>query len=67
MCRDPRTVWDVTRELFAGRLEGYVQILAIEEVGAHIEYLYQLGELTIANLDEVERSDRPVLQYRTRA
>jgi len=67
MCREPRTIWDVTRELFANRLEGYVQILAIEEVGAHIEYLYQLGELTIANLDEVQRSDNPVLHYRTRS
>jgi glyoxylase-like metal-dependent hydrolase (beta-lactamase superfamily II) len=66
MCREPRTIWDVTLELFAGRLEGYTQILGIEEAGAHIEYLYQLGELAIANLDEVQRSDNPVLYYRTR-
>jgi glyoxylase-like metal-dependent hydrolase (beta-lactamase superfamily II) len=66
MCREPRTIWDVTQELFAGRLEGYGQILGIEEAGAHIEYLYQLGELTIANLDEVERSDNPVVYYRSR-
>ena len=57
---------DVTQELFAGRLDGYGQILGIEEAGAHIEYLYQLGELTIANLDEVQRSDNPVLYYRAR-
>jgi glyoxylase-like metal-dependent hydrolase (beta-lactamase superfamily II) len=67
MCREPRTIWDVTQELFAGRLEGYGQILGIEEAGAHIEYLYQLGELTIANLDEVQRSDNPALRYRARA
>jgi glyoxylase-like metal-dependent hydrolase (beta-lactamase superfamily II) len=66
MCREPRTIWDVTQELFAGRLQGYGQILGIEEAGAHIEYLYQLGELTIANLDEVQRSDNPVLYYRAR-
>jgi len=66
MCREPRTVWDATRELFAGRLDGYNQILAIEEAGAHVEYLYQLGELTIANLDEVQRNDNAVLYYRTR-
>ncbi len=66
MCREPRTIWDVTQELFAGRLEGYGQILGIEEAGAHIEYLDQLGELTIANLDEVQRSDNPVLHYRAR-
>jgi glyoxylase-like metal-dependent hydrolase (beta-lactamase superfamily II) len=67
MCREPRTIWDVTQELFSGRLEGYAQILGIEEAGAHIEYLYQLGELSIANLDEVQRSDNPVLHYRARA
>jgi glyoxylase-like metal-dependent hydrolase (beta-lactamase superfamily II) len=66
MCREPRTVWDVTQALFGGRLAGYGQILGIEEAGAHIEYLYQLGELAIANLDEVQRSDNPVLYYRTR-
>ncbi len=67
MCREPRTIWDVTQELFGGRLEGYGQILGIEEAGAHVEYLYQLGELTIANLDEVQRSDNPVLHYRARS
>jgi glyoxylase-like metal-dependent hydrolase (beta-lactamase superfamily II) len=66
MCREPKTIWDVTSQLFAGRLEGYGQILGIEEAGAHIEYLHQLGELAIANLDEVQRSDNPVLYYRTR-
>jgi glyoxylase-like metal-dependent hydrolase (beta-lactamase superfamily II) len=66
MCREPRTIWDVTQELFGGRLEGYGQILGLEEAGAHVEYLYQVGELAIANLDEVRRSDNPVLYYRTR-
>jgi glyoxylase-like metal-dependent hydrolase (beta-lactamase superfamily II) len=66
LCREPRTVWDVTQRLFEGRLEGYAQILGIEEAGAHVEYLCQLGELMIANLDEVARSDNPVLYYRTR-
>ena len=66
MCREPRTIWELTQGLFAGRLEGYGQILGIEEAGAHVEYLYQLGELAIANLDEVQRSDNPVLYYRTR-
>jgi glyoxylase-like metal-dependent hydrolase (beta-lactamase superfamily II) len=66
MCREPRTVWELTQELFSGRLEGYAQILGLEEAGAHVEYLYQLGELAIANLDAVERSDNPTIHYRTR-
>jgi glyoxylase-like metal-dependent hydrolase (beta-lactamase superfamily II) len=65
-CAEPRTIWEVTRALFGSRLEGYGQILGIEEAGAHVEYLYQLGELAIANLEDVERSDKPVLRYRSR-
>lgn len=38
----------------------------VEEAGVHIEYLCQLGELAIANLDEVARSENPVLYDRTR-
>jgi glyoxylase-like metal-dependent hydrolase (beta-lactamase superfamily II) len=66
MCREPRSVWDVTRELFPGLLDGYATILGIEEAGAHVEYLYQLGEIAIDNLDEVQKSENPVLYYRTR-
>jgi hypothetical protein len=42
---------------------GYEVLLALEEVGAHIEYLYQHGYLAISNLDEVEREPNPALQY----
>jgi len=29
-------------------------LLALEEAGAHVEYLYEHGKLEIANLDEVD-------------
>lgn len=67
MCTESRTIWDVTQGLFGGRLEGYGQLLGILEAGAHVEYLDQLGELAIANLDEVQQADNPVLHYRVRA
>lgn len=43
--------------------QGYNTLLAIEEVGAHVEYLYQHGQLAICNLDEVEQVDNPPLYY----
>lgn len=56
------TVSDVSRVLYPDR-HGYDVLLALEEVGAHIEYLYQHGRLAIHNLDEVEREDNPALLY----
>jgi glyoxylase-like metal-dependent hydrolase (beta-lactamase superfamily II) len=51
----PHTIADVSRKLF-GKVEGYTVLLALEEAGAHIEYLYQRGFLQIANLNEVEEN-----------
>ncbi|MFO0586365.1 MAG: MBL fold metallo-hydrolase [Polyangiaceae bacterium] len=62
LCERPRTIADVASDLF-GKQEGYGTILAIEEAGAHVEYLHTLGKLRIANLDEVATKEDPVLQY----
>jgi len=59
----PHTIAQVSEALF-GQPEGYNALLAIEEAGAHVEYLYQRGELTIANYAEYESRNGPVpLQY----
>ncbi len=63
LCREPRTVAELSMAHY-GRREGYDILLAIEEAGAHVEYLYQRGYLAIENLEEVERSPNPVLRYR---
>jgi glyoxylase-like metal-dependent hydrolase (beta-lactamase superfamily II) len=63
ICRQPRTIADVSRELF-GHVKSYHVLLALEEAGAHVEYLYQRGELTVANVAELEHSDEPVIEYR---
>lgn len=62
LCRSPRTVAEVTEALF-GRHEGYTRLLALEEAGAHVEYLFQRGELRIANLETVAEEASPVIAY----
>jgi glyoxylase-like metal-dependent hydrolase (beta-lactamase superfamily II) len=49
----PHTVYEVTTCLFPD-VQGYNEILAVEETGAHVEYLYQRGLLAIANLAELD-------------
>lgn len=60
--KEPRSVVEISRELF-GRVEGYHVLLALEETGAHVEYLYERGELLATNLEEIERERDPVIRY----
>jgi glyoxylase-like metal-dependent hydrolase (beta-lactamase superfamily II) len=55
---EPRTTAQVSHDLF-GEVNGYNVLLALEEAGAHIEYLYQRGLLGIDNLVELEGSPHP--------
>jgi len=60
----PHTIAEVSEELF-GSVNGYHVLLALEEAGAHVEYLHQRGLLRIVNLDELESNDGPVVnRYR---
>jgi glyoxylase-like metal-dependent hydrolase (beta-lactamase superfamily II) len=63
LCSAPCAIADISKGLF-GAVKSYHVLLALEETGAHVEYLYQRGELLAANLDEVEREENPVLLYR---
>lgn len=62
ICRQPKTTAEISRELF-GRVESYHVLLALEETGAHVEYLYQRGELIAANVKAIESDAQPVIQY----
>jgi hypothetical protein len=42
---------------------GWDVLLAIEEVGAHVEHLYERGDLLVANLGELEREENPAIQF----
>jgi glyoxylase-like metal-dependent hydrolase (beta-lactamase superfamily II) len=65
LCTEARTVVQVSQALF-GDQEGYSRILALDEAGAHVEYLHQLGQLRIANLEQVAKSRDPVIEYARR-
>jgi glyoxylase-like metal-dependent hydrolase (beta-lactamase superfamily II) len=63
LLQEPRTIAEVSQQLF-GRVHGYDVLLALEEAGAHIEYLEQRGflEVTEAALRALG-GDQP-LRYR---
>jgi glyoxylase-like metal-dependent hydrolase (beta-lactamase superfamily II) len=58
----PHTVHELAKAMF-GEQEGYGVILAVDEAGAHVEYLHALGRVKLDNLDEVAKSDDPVMRY----
>ncbi|MBX7251061.1 MAG: MBL fold metallo-hydrolase [Candidatus Promineofilum sp.] len=62
ICRAPQSIAAISRALF-GHVDSYHVLLALEETGAHVEYLHQRGELIAANLEEIEATSRPVVQY----
>ena len=58
----PMTINQITQSMYPN-MSGYDSLLALEEAGAHVEYLYQHAMLSVSNLDEVEKEDNPALQY----
>jgi glyoxylase-like metal-dependent hydrolase (beta-lactamase superfamily II) len=56
LCREPITISEISQRLFRD-VSGYNVLLALEETGAHVEYLYQIGLLKITNIDEVEKAE----------
>jgi len=62
ICQRPLSTADISRDLFGPR-RSYHVLLALIETGAHIEYLYQRGELTAVNVAEIEAQDNPVILY----
>lgn len=50
---EPKTIAQVSQKLF-GEINGYHKLLALEETGAHVEFLYQRGLLSIANITDIE-------------
>ncbi|HEX3725616.1 MAG TPA: MBL fold metallo-hydrolase [Pirellulales bacterium] len=58
----PLTTQQISEQLYT-HVRGFHVLLALEEVAAHVEYLYQHGKLTIANLDEYQREENPPIRY----
>jgi len=61
--RAPCSVADVTAALFPN-VGGYDVLMALEEAGAHVEYLAQRGFLGIVNLHELESESPVPIRYR---
>lgn len=53
LLKEPHTVQEISKTLFK-EVRGYNTLLALEETGAHVEYLYQRGLLCIENIKELD-------------
>jgi glyoxylase-like metal-dependent hydrolase (beta-lactamase superfamily II) len=62
-CAEPRTIGEISGVLF-GEQHGYGRVLAYEEAGAHVEFLSRRGQLEIANLEDFQGQENPVVRYR---
>jgi glyoxylase-like metal-dependent hydrolase (beta-lactamase superfamily II) len=62
ICDRPKSIKDISLELFGERKEYHV-LLAFLETGAHVEYLHERGQLKVSNFDEIEDEENPVLLY----
>lgn len=58
----PRTLAEVAHELFLGA-SGYHELLALEETGAHLEFLEQRGFLSISNQGQWESGEEAAPRY----
>lgn len=62
-CAEPRTLNELAHSLYP-HVEGYDVLLALEEIGAHVEYLDQRGELAIANIADLAADEFAAPQFR---
>jgi glyoxylase-like metal-dependent hydrolase (beta-lactamase superfamily II) len=58
----PQTMEEVNAWMYP-RVTGWDVLLAVEEVGAHVEYLYERGDLVVTNVVEVEREENPAMRF----
>jgi hypothetical protein len=59
----PLTINDISKQLYT-RVKGFHILLALEEVGAHVEYLYEHGQLSVTNLEQLDQQNEPAVRYR---
>ena len=50
---EPQTIAEVTARMYAG-VEGYDELLALEQAGAHMEYLYLRGHIRPINIEQAD-------------
>ncbi len=57
------TIQELSDRMYRG-LTGWNVLLALTEIGAHVEYLYERGALRVVNVDELRDQLNPALRYR---
>jgi glyoxylase-like metal-dependent hydrolase (beta-lactamase superfamily II) len=62
---EPRTLAEIARALFPDA-SGYHELLALEEAGAHLEYLDQRAFLNVVNIEELDGRGPVPIRYRRR-
>lgn len=62
---EPRTLAEIAKALFPDA-NGYHELLAIEEAGAHLEYLDQRAYLNVVNIDDLDGHGPVPIRYRRR-
>lgn len=58
----PMTISDVSKAMYVDK-HGFDVLLALQEAGAYVEYLYDRGYLAIENLVDFEHDHHPALLY----
>lgn len=59
----PKTIADLSKVLFPD-VDGYDKLLALEEMGAYVEYLHQRGHLGIENVEDLETDAIRPIRFR---
>jgi len=59
---EPKTIAEISQSLFPDA-DGYHKLLALEEAGAHVEYLTLRGYLEIDNLDQLDFDTPAPVRY----
>ncbi|NDJ36633.1 MAG: MBL fold metallo-hydrolase [Chloroflexi bacterium] len=62
-CDEPRTIYEIAAQIY-DHMDGYGELLRIEQTGARVEYLNQRGMLMIDNLEALEQEHSPALRYK---
>ena len=60
--KEPHSIAEVSQALFP-TAKGYHILLALEEAGAHVEFLAQRGRLAIANMDDITEPAPTPIRY----
>ena len=58
----PLSIDEIARQSYP-EVTSFRAVLAITDVGSRVEYLHQRGQLTVANLDEIQRDETAVYRY----